>query len=237
MHPWAIRLGTAALIAVAAALVYALARHAARANPPEVVNPANAAGWRDYPNWMGVGSCASSACHNGNYNQGNKDEVYAKQCEYSVWVLKDPHQKAYAVLLGDISRNIERNYRRLPPGSEVHAERDEVCLRCHVDPSIAKGPPSAAETPVWFQDGVGCESCHGPAKNWLADHVSIDWKQRDRASQTKTGFKYTKSLRVTAETCLECHVGSRRCESGHDLLAAGHPRLNFDFSLAMAHYP
>jgi hypothetical protein len=71
----------------------------------------------------------------------------------------------------------------------------------------------------------------------LEAHIGFDWNQWDRATQEKTGFKYTKDLRVTAETCIECHVGSPRCESGHDLLAAGHPRLNFDFSLAVAHYP
>src|SRR5262249_6414122 len=161
----------------------------------------------------------------------------SKQCEYSVWVLKDPHQKAYTVLLSDISRHIERNYRRLAPDAEVHAERDEVCLRCHVDPSITKGPTSAADTPVWFQDGVGCESCHGPATNWLSEHDSIDSNQRDRTTQTKTAFNHTKTLRLAAEPCIECHVGSPRCESGHDLRGAGHPRLNFDFSLAMAHFP
>jgi hypothetical protein len=77
----------------------------------------------------------------------------------------------------------------------------------------------------------------GGAKNWLDKHYSLDWKGLSREQKEETGFKYTKSLKVTAETCLACHVGNDRCESGHDLLAAGHPRLNFDFSLAMAHYP
>jgi hypothetical protein len=204
---------------------------------PECSDRGDSSGLRDFPTWKGVGSCAGSACHNGNFDKGNVDERYAKQAEYSVWVTRDPHQKAYAVLYSDIARNIERNFNRLPLGAEAHAERDAVCLRCHVDPQVTAGPTSEADTPVFFADGVGCESCHGGAKNWLDRHYSYHWKALTRSEQEKTGFRYTKSLTVTAQTCLKCHVGSPECESGHDLLAAGHPRLNFDFSLAMAHYP
>jgi hypothetical protein len=195
------------------------------------------AGSRDFPTWTGVGSCAASACHNANFDKGNRDEHYAKQAEYSVWLTRDPHQKAYAVLFSDIGRDIERNFNRLPLNAEIHAERDAVCLRCHVDSKVTKAPTSFADTPVWFQDGVGCESCHGGAKDWLDKHYSLECKNLNTQQKEATGFKYTKSLKVAVETCLPCHVGSRDCESGHDLLAAGHPRLNFDFSLAMAQYP
>ncbi|MFL5242032.1 MAG: multiheme c-type cytochrome [Gemmataceae bacterium] len=235
------RLGMAAFLAVSLAVsfgtLHALTPNSARENPDGRADKADTAGLGDFSTWAGVSSCSASACHNGNFNKGIQGEDYAKRCEYSVWATKDPHQKAYNVLFGEIGRNIERNYQRLAGDTEIHAERDEVCLRCHVDPRITRGPTEAADTPLAFHDGVGCETCHGPAKNWLNDHIAYDWTSLSRAAKEKTGFRYTKSLRVTAETCLECHVGSPRCESGHDLLAAGHPRLNFDFSLAMAQYP
>jgi hypothetical protein len=47
----------------------------------------------------------------------------------------------------------------------------------------------------------------------------------------------TKDLRVRAETCVECHVGSERCEVNHDLIAAGHPRLRFEYGAYLANYP
>jgi len=227
----------AAFLAVSFGTLRALSPNSAQENPNDRADKADIAGLHDFSNWVGVSSCSASACHNGNFNKGIQGEDYAKRCEYSVWATKDPHQKAYSVLFTDIGRNIERNYQRLALDAEIHAERDDVCLRCHVDPRVTKGPAGAEETPVWFHDGVGCESCHGPAKNWLDRHIVFDWDQLNRASKEKTGFNYTKRLHVTAETCIECHVGSPRCESGHDLLAAGHPRLSFDFSLAMAHYP
>ncbi|HJT78635.1 MAG TPA: hypothetical protein VJ739_15640, partial [Gemmataceae bacterium] len=40
-----------------------------------------------------------------------------------------------------------------------------------------------------------------------------------------------------AETCVVCHVGSAEADMNHDLIAAGHPRLNFEFSAFYANMP
>jgi hypothetical protein len=83
--------------------------------------------------------------------------------------------------------------------------------------------------------GVGCESCHGPAEKWRAEHYSPSWKER--ADKEAMGFRNTKDLAVRAAICAECHVGSPDKEVNHDLIAAGHPRLQFDFAAYLANYP
>ena len=42
-----------------------------------------------------------------------------------------------------------------------------------------------------------------------------------------------------ARVCVDCHVGnrSRGMDMNHDLIAAGHPRLNFEFASYLASYP
>src|SRR5262249_7174292 len=92
--------------------------------------------------------------------------------------------------------------------------------------------------PRWKEfkvDGVGCESCHGPAEKWKAVHYLPGWK--DRSDREQLGFLDTKDLAVRAESCVACHVGSPNREVNHDLIAAGHPRLRFDLGAYLANYP
>jgi hypothetical protein len=46
-----------------------------------------------------------------------------------------------------------------------------------------------------------------------------------------------KNLGVRGQICAGCHVGGPDQEVNHDLIAAGHPRLNFEFSAYQAIYP
>src|SRR5262249_29449111 len=46
-----------------------------------------------------------------------------------------------------------------------------------------------------------------------------------------------KDVLQRARLCADCHVGGPEREVNHDLLAAGHPRLNFEFSSFQAIYP
>jgi hypothetical protein len=94
------------------------------------------------------------------------------------------------------------------------------------------------------QDGVGCESCHGAAENWLALHTTDRWKRISPADKQKNhGFTYTKNLVRRIEVCAGCHVGQDD-ENGfpvrdvnHDLIAAGHPRLYFEFAAYQENQP
>jgi len=42
---------------------------------------------------------------------------------------------------------------------------------------------------------------------------------------------------VMARKCVECHVGASDREVNHDLIAAGHPELKFEFSKGMTAFP
>ncbi len=154
--------------------------------------------------------------------------------------LVDKHNHAYSVLFEDRSKQIVRLLDRKSKSSDVHPERDARCVACHsvpVDPASAAG--EALSKAVWA-DGIGCEMCHGPAKRWLAAHTADNWLN-DFHSRKFDGHPEMQDMRDTrdllsrARTCAECHVGSPASGSqilrdvNHDLIAAGHPRLNFAF--------
>jgi cytochrome c peroxidase len=51
-------------------------------------------------------------------------------------------------------------------------------------------------------EGVSCESCHGPAENWLRSHTRHDYTRADR---TASGMRDLQNLYVRANTCVACH--------------------------------
>src|SRR3954447_12535550 len=94
---------------LAAAAAAALAAPAALPAPPDnrVVRPATRVAPSAAPSfdWRGVGSCASSACHGGVGPLGSKGS------EYTTWITRDPHARAYAVLEEARSRRIVESFR------------------------------------------------------------------------------------------------------------------------------
>ena len=47
----------------------------------------------------------------------------------------------------------------------------------------------------------------------------------------------TKDLLARGQACAECHVGKGTADVNHDLIAAGHPRLNFEYGSQLAKLP
>jgi hypothetical protein len=174
--------------------------------------------------WLGAISCAAAACHNANGPAGTQGS------EYSTWITADPHAQAYAVLSNERSKRIERN---LWPGTERKAKDEQSCLACHVGPDVI----TAAKDRQFHTDGVSCESCHGAAEQWRTKHYLQGWKDKSSADKEKLGMKPTKDLVERARLCAGCHVGSGERDVNHDLIAAGHPRLNFEFGAYLANMP
>jgi hypothetical protein len=170
---------------------------------------------------QGATSCAAAACHGGTGPLGGK----GKGSEYMTWIALDPHSKAFTVLLREASRSIQRNLygKRAPDASS-----DSLCLRCHTTPNIDK---------AYYPEGVGCEACHGPAEGWRLEHYRDPWKLKSAQEKSGRGMTLTKDLKVRAEVCAGCHVGSPLASVNHDLIAAGHPRLDFEFSVFLAVLP
>lgn len=169
--------------------------------------------------WKGVGSCSSTSCHNAGNVTGSPA---VKRSEYAFWSQADPHNRAYAVLLEDRSVKIEQLYRRQPG---ARPETDRLCLSCHVHENYdgnGHGPEFSVE------DGVSCEACHGPARDWLVPHTAPGWKGLSPAFKAQFGMTPLEDLGARARSCVGCHVGDATREVNHDLIAAGHPRLNFE---------
>ncbi len=125
------------------------------------------------------------------------------------------------------------NYRHLTDLRDARAETDLACLKCH---SRAAGQAQAGLR-LAIEDGVGCERCHGPAQGWLGEHYTFTWRQSSGREKAALGFRNTKDLAARARLCVECHVGSAGQDVDHDLIAAGHPRLNFEYAAFLATMP
>src|SRR6478736_7512734 len=101
--------------------------------------------------YIGPGSCAATSCH------GSVKPVAGSrilQDEYSTWILKDKHSRAYQALTGEVG---ERMARLLKLGAK--AEEAPKCLTCHALYATAEQRGRAFEV----SEGVSCENCHGPA--------------------------------------------------------------------------
>src|SRR5262245_24371812 len=182
--------------------------------------------------FVGAWSCASAGCH-GDVRGGGPEWRSA----LTTWATVDPHAQAFEVLWTFRGREMTRLLDGRPAGGSESAEKEPLsdaehfqllqrrCIGCHATPS----PHGSAAAPDEYALGVSCESCHGPAGEWLQPHYRSGF-HRDTA-----GFVNTKeSLNERAATCMKCHVGPSD-EFGqphvvdHDLIAAGHPRLSFEF--------
>lgn len=185
--------------------------------------------------WQASTSCASTACHGGNVGTAPHG------CEYTFWASRDRHANAYTVLLEERSRIIERNLH----GDKARPETDPLCLRCHTTQGelheVAKGVDRkpAAQPPVTLLEGVGCDRCHSTraGARWITEHYSREWPSMSEADRRTLGFRPLGNLVAQARLCAECHVGTRDADVDHDLIAAGHPRLNFEFGSFRANMP
>jgi hypothetical protein len=169
---------------------------------------------------MGVSSCAAFACHGGNGGEGDHRSAY------TTWMALDPHSRAELVLREKRSIDIEERLAMFSGRDALRAETDRRCLGCHVSP----GPgTSQGASLVSGSEGVGCESCHGPASKWLEPHSSAAWKGLSEAKKAEMGMTPTTELETRVKLCVACHVGGAGRDVDHDLIAAGHPQLDFEF--------
>lgn len=169
--------------------------------------------------WVGVGGCAAAACHGG--------EVGQPRGEYTTWISRDPHARAYSVLFAESSLRMARQLAGGNAASAVPPHEDRRCIACH-----APTGPASDRAPQIVGDGVGCEACHGGADTWAAKHHTINWKNLSPAEQSikrkELGMADTRDVLVRAQQCVRCHVGAGDADVTHDLIAAGHPRLSFE---------
>ncbi|HTV59648.1 MAG TPA: multiheme c-type cytochrome [Verrucomicrobiae bacterium] len=146
------------------------------------------------------------------------------QNEYSIWIVRDKHSKAYGALTGMVG---ERMANLLGLGKAETAPR---CLACHA----LDVPASERAHTFEINDGVSCESCHGPASGWLGRHTERNWTHEQ---SLQLGMYDTRDLIKRSEKCLSCHLGSDQKYVDHEMIAAGHPDLYFELDSFSATMP
>ena len=172
--------------------------------------------------YIGPGSCAATSCH------GSVKPVAGSrilQNEYSTWIIKDKHSRAYQALTGDVG---ERMARILKLGAK--AEEAPKCLACHaLNPA-----PEQRGRAFEISEGVSCENCHGPASGWLGPHTTRSWPHEKSVA---LGMHDTRDVIHRTEKCLECHLGTKNKFVDHEMIAAGHPDLFFELDSFSAVMP
>jgi len=179
--------------------------------------------------YIGPGSCAATSCH-GSVKPVADSRIL--QTEYTTWILKDKHSRAFQALTGEVG---ERMARILKLGTK--AEESPKCLVCH-----ALYAPEQRGRAFEISEGVTCENCHGPASAWLGPHTTRDWPHEKSVAQ---GMHDTRNVIHRTEKCLECHLGTNPQAAAkeptkfvdHEMIAAGHPDLYFELDSFSAVMP
>ena len=172
--------------------------------------------------YIGPGSCAATSCH------GSVKPVAGSrilQNEYSTWIIKDKHSRAYQALTGEVG---ERMARILKLGAK--AEEAPKCLACH---ALSPSPEQRGRA-FEVSEGVSCENCHGPASGWLGPHTTRSWPHEKSVA---LGMHDTRDVIHRTEKCLECHLGTKNRFVDHEMIAAGHPDLFFELDSFSAVMP
>jgi hypothetical protein len=154
--------------------------------------------------FLGANSCASSSCHGGGG---------ANQNQFLVWSLKDFHsQRPVATLATARSKQIADALGIKDPSTDAR------CTICHAPLNVV--PENLRGGNFKASEGVSCESCHGPAENWIRSHTRTDYTRADR---TAAGLRDLQNLYVRANICVACHQNVDTA-----ILKAGHPELIFE---------
>ena len=193
------------------------------------------------PSGLRTQSCFTSSCHGSLTPDLHEDAIRAD--EYFVWQ-NDPHARAHQTLFGARSTAI---FQRLGLTDDQlqpltgQADRFQTawtnCLACHETNRHLAALSSETELPrvsllkIVDRDpeGVSCESCHGDARGWLHRHYRTDWKTLGNDHQQELGYIPGDNVAARVKRCATCHVGSNAGDVNHDLIAAGHPALRFEY--------
>lgn len=195
-----------------------LAQQCGRGNPffklrclTAIAAAASASLWAADPAFLGKDSCASSGCHGGGGAHQNQSIVWARQ---------DPHSRAPATLGTARSKRLAELLNIPDP------KLDARCTSCH-EPwqNLAGLPPHTTAV----SEAVSCETCHGPASDYLRSHTR---KDLDRPQKGLDGLKDLTVLYNRANSCVACHQALDA-----KLLEAGHPELLFELDGQTASMP
>jgi hypothetical protein len=142
---------------------------------------------------LGPGSCGlgQSNCHT---NENN-------------WWKDDAHHATVDAFYDDPT-NYEKIAQLAGVGAGNMLKGDQLCASCHG--TVISGKESRE-----IEDGVSCESCHGPGSGYKDPHSE---KPGGYQKALQLGMVELKKADTRAKTCVRCHY-----ITDQKLLAAGHP--------------
>jgi hypothetical protein len=177
----------------------------------------------------GAASCAAAACHGGAH-PGVARASASRGAEYPLWFQNDPHARSWQTICGEQSVAMMRRLGIMQGGRIVDQAGFHKCLACHNTTGRMPGTGVTAR----MAEGVGCAACHGPDQNWLHEHYR---DPPDPDTATALGFVDNKDLLTRARMCATCHVGDKDRDMNHDMIAAGHPELQYEFATYHSRLP
>ena len=147
---------------------------------PGLAEEAAAPAAKPKPAYIGAAGCKT--CH--------KSEKKGNQ--FGQWEASR-HAKAYATLATPAAKEIAKKKGIADP------QKDGKCLKCHVtahgvDPSLIAAPKKGKKG-FQIEDGVQCESCHGPGSLYKKRSV-----MKDRKAAVAVGL-----IIPDEKTCKQCH--------------------------------
>jgi Cytochrome c554 and c-prime len=125
----------------------------------------------------------------------------AKGAQYTKWS-ESKHAKAYETLATDEAKKLAQAKGIADP------QKADDCLKCHVTGHGA--PADQLGDKVKAEQGVTCESCHGPGGDYMAMAV-----MKDHAKAVAAGL-----VDPNEETCKKCHNSESPTFKGFDFAAA-----------------
>lgn len=140
---------------------------------------------RDASNYVGVKMCA--ICHKKD-DSGN---------QMGIWE-KGPHAKAFETLGTDKAKETAKKQGIDDP------QKSGKCLQCHS--TAYNFTESVATEKIKPEDGVTCESCHGPGKKFMAKTT-----MEDRTKAVAGGLIYP-----ATQSCTLCHNDKSPTWKGFD---------------------
>jgi len=149
--------------------------------------------------YVGVQACAKM-CHK-SASKGN---------QLGIWE-KTKHAEAYKLLLTDEAKAVAKKLGIDAP------EKSEKCLKCH-----ATGAGIAAdqlEEGFSMEDGVQCETCHGPGSEYKKQTIM---KNKEKAMSLGLVIGDEK-------TCLQCHNESSPTWKADRFTTKDGKKVGFDF--------
>jgi hypothetical protein len=201
-------------------------------DPPQASPPSTAL-------LTGTLSCSGRGCH-ADFERPDVKDQSPSRFSYTRWLHQDPHTRAYQVLFEPLAVEMGKKLGIANVGEEPR------CLVCHCTPLAARNDPIAVEERIF---GVGCEACHGPAHEWLVPHRDVAWQKMKPAEKqleyARVGMNWLQGQSERALVCAGCHIGAPANSANglpardmnHDFIAAGHPRLMFEYGSFLANEP